>query len=430
MYKRALFLSILFVWIFAQADAQVHHALVLSPIPLLQDSSFASETVGLLKKSAVVEILEKSGRLHEDKTQTQQFHWYKVKDDNDNVGWAMGDELAILHLSPEKFVGISHITGAPYAIGKGFEKSIFFWGETSGKDDLSSHFSAQNEYHENYLVFISPNNKTKFLPVGTQSERGKNTCIGLYFADLTKNGYQEIIVYRSLTGKEMDEEVRKLEIYQLVEGEFKIIFEQRLNLYFEPGVTSPGRFKFVDINADGIRLEYPSYKNCKKTEFGVPIPYHSAAYQKTLSWVSESYTWDKINNKFSYFYKPSSLPYRAQTRQAATFLREKPDLRSASIVLLRRHERLKIIAHLENITIIKNRKVPRIFFLVKTSDGTVGYLPSEQIQFMKAAHASILNQFYARPLLIKRNWKKEASFIRLRGFDKETFWEVTGNFTE
>jgi len=322
------------------------------------------------------------------------------------------------------------MTGAPYSIGDGFEKSVFYWGETSGKDDISSHFSTKNEYHENYLVFVNPNNQTKFLPIGTQSERGNNTCIGIYFADLTQNGHQEIVLVRSLSGKEMPEEVRKLEIYQLVDGDFKLIFEQRLNIYFEPGVTSPGRFKFVDISPDGIRLEYPSYEECTKSHFGVPITKEPVTYEKCLSWMTESYTWDRINSRFSLFYQPSALPYRAHPKKEAVFLRERPNLGSPSIQLLQKKDRLKVIAHLETISTIKKKKVARVFFLLKSSDGIVGYLPSDQVEFVQAAHATLLNQFYASPLLIKRDWHEETQFVRLRGFDKKAHWEVTGNFKE
>ncbi len=426
MSKRSFCISFLLVWLFAQANGQVQHALVLSPIEIFQDSSFASPSIHTLREGQLVEVLAKSGSLHEDKTQTQRFFWYQVKDQSHHIGWAMGDELAILNLAPSKFAGMNSLTGGPYSIGDGFEESVFYWGETSGKDDISSHFSKNNEYHENYLVFINPENETKFLPVGTQSERGNNTCIGLYFADLTKDGHQEIILYRSLTGKEMEEEVRKLEIYQLVDGDFQNIFDQRLNLYFEPGVTSPGRFKFVDINPDGIRMEYPAYTSCSGSQFGVPITPQPVTYQKCLSWVTESYTWNKINNQFSHFYQPSALPFRAKIKQDAIYLRERPDLRSASIKLLQRKDRLKVIAHLEKIINIKGRKVDRVFFLVKSSDGIVGYLPSEQLQFVQAAHADLLNRFYAQPLLIKRDWHEEMKFVKLRGFDKKAYWDVTG----
>ncbi len=428
MQNRAFLTALLFLFLWVHARSQ--QALVLSNISIFQDSSFSAENTGLLKKGTLVDVLAQSGTLHEDKTQTQQFHWFLVKDAQGQTGWAMGDELAILSLTPSRFKGISQMTGGPYSIGKGFEQSVFYWGETNGKDDLSSHFSARNEYHENYLVFVNPNNQTKFLPVGTQSERGNNICIGLYFADLTQNGYQEIIVTRSLSGKEMEEEVRKLEIYQIVDGDFKLIFEQRLNIYFEPGITSPGRFKFVDISPDGIRLEYPQYEKCAKTHFGVPITKEPVTYQKCLSWITESYTWDRINNRFSHFYQPSALPFRARTKKDVVFLRERPSLGSPSIQLLHKKDRLKVIAHLETISTIKKKKVVRVFFLVKSSDGIVGYLPSDQVEFVQAAHASILNQFYAHPLLIKRDWRQETQFVRLRGFANKAHWEVTGNFTE
>ncbi len=428
MIKKVFFSFISLICFFAQAQGQ--QAVVLSNISIFQDSSFAAETTGLLRKGLVVDILSQSAALHEDKTQTQRFHWYQIKDSSNQVGWAMGDELALLSLSPTRFAGISQMTGAPYSIGDGFEKSVFYWGETRGKDDISSHFSTKNEYHENYLVFVNPDNQTKFLPVGTQSERGNNTCIGIYFADLTQNGHQEIILARSLSGKEMDEEVRKLEIYQLVDGDFKLLFEQRLNIYFEPGITSPGRFKFVDISPDGIRLEYPSYANCTKSHFGVPITKEPVTYEKCLSWMTESYTWDKINNRFSHFYQPSALPFRAHPKKEAVFLRERPSLTSPSIKLIKRKDRLKVIAHLETISRIKKKKVVRVFFLLKSADGSIGYLPSEQVEFVQAAHAQILNQFYANPLLIKRDWKQETQFVRLRGFGQKAQWEVTGNFQE
>jgi len=428
MLNRAFFLFIFLHWLLAQASGQ--QALVLSNITIYQDSSFSSESKGNLKKGAIVNILDQSIAFHEDKTQTQQFPWFLVQDKTNQKGWVMGDELAVLSLSPSRFSGISQMTGAPYSICDGFEKSVFYWGNTSGKDDQSSHFSAKNEYHENYLVFINPENQTKFLSVGTKSERGNNTCIGIYFTDLTQNGHQEIVLIRSLSGKEMDEEVRKLEIYQILDGDFKLIFEQRLNIYFEPGITSPGRFKFVDISPDGIRLEYPKYEKCTKSHFGVPITKEPVTYEKCLSWISESYTWDRINNRFSHFYQPSALPFRARPLQEAVFLRERPSLSSPSIKLVQRNDRFKVIAHLETILTIKKKKVVRIFFLLKSADGTIGYLPSNQVEFVQAAHATILNQFYASPLLIKRDWKQETQFIRLRDFAKNAHWEVTGKLTE
>ena len=428
MQNRVIFIILLLHWFLAQAQGQ--QALVLSNIAVYQDSSFTSETTGLLKKGALVDILTKSELLHQDKTQTQQYHWYQVKGANQKTGWAMGDELAILSLSPTQFSSISQITGAPYSIADGFEKSVFYWGETFGKDEVSSHFSEKNEYRENYLVFINSNDQTIYLPVGTQSERGDNICIGIYFADLTQNGHQEIVLLRSLFGKEMDEEVRLLEIYQVVDGEFKILFDQRLNIYFEPSITSPGRFKFVDISPDGIRMEYPQYENCQQSHFNVPIGEEPVTYKKCLSWVTESYTWDRINHRFSHFYKPSTLPFRARTKKKAVFLRERPNLSSPAIKLLQQKDRLKVIAHLETISSIKNKKVVRVFFLLKSSDGIIGYLPSDQIEFVQAAHSGILNQFYAQPLLIKRDWTQETKFVRLRGFEKEAHWNVTGNFKE
>ncbi len=420
----------MFFFLYLTAQALGQQALVLSNISIFQDSSFSSDNVGIIKKGTIVNVLAQSQNLHEDKTQTQQFHWFQIKDDNNQTGWAMGDELAILSLSPTRFSGMGQLTGAPYSISDDFEKSVFYWGETNGKDDISSHFSSTNEYHENYLVFVNPDNQTKFLPVGTQSERGNNTCIGIYFADLTQNGHQEIVLIRSLSGKEMDEEVRKLEIYQIVDGAFKLIFEQRLNIYFEPSITSPGRFKFVDISPDGIRLEYPKYETCTKSHFGVPILKEAVTYEKCLSWITESYTWDRINNRFSHFYQPSALPYRAHPKKDAVFLRERPSLSSPSIKLLQRQDRLKVIAHLETISTIKQKKVVRVFFLLKSSDGIIGYLPSDQVEFVQAAHATILTQFYAHPLLIKRDWHQKTQFIRLRDFDKKAHWEVTGNFKE
>ncbi len=428
MSGKTIFWSILWILTFAQANGQTQQALVLSPISIFADSSFSAATVGHLTPGQLVEVLQKSKVLHEDKTQTQQFFWYLVADTLNHTGWTMGDEIAILDLAPNQLTQTDQMSGGPYTIGPNFEESVFFWGKTYGKDDLSSHFSASNQYHENYIVFVNPNGETKHLPVGTQSERGTNICKGIYFADLTKDGYQEIILYRSLSGKEMDEEVRKLEIYQLVDGAFKMIFEQRLNLYFDSPLTSPARFKFVDITPDGIRIEYPDYGDCASTHFGVGIQNQPVTFQKCMSWVTESYTWDKVSSQFNHFYAPSSLPLRAHIKKEAIFLREKPSLRSTSVKLLQKKERLQVLEHLETISYIKNKKVARIFFLVKTSDGITGYLPSDQIVFIHTAHAPILNQFYTNPLVSKRDWQGEQEFVRLRDFKKAAHWEVTGNF--
>ena len=425
-FQRHIF--ILFVFFFAQANGQ-QQALVLSPVELLADSSFAADTKGTLAKGQLVEILQHSQVLHEDKTQTQQFYWYQVKDQDQNRGWVQGAELALLHLNPAKYIGIEQLTGGAYNMGIGFDSSVFYWGEVIGKDDVSSHFSSDNVYRENYLVFVNPQNKVIYLPAGTQSERGDNICQGVYFADMTGDGYQEIVLYRSLTGKEMDEEVRLVEVYQLVENQFQLIFEQRLNISFASMIPSPARYKFIDIQPDGIRIEYPQYASCGATHFGEIIKNQEVTYQKCMSWVTETFTWDKVSHRFNHFYQPSSLPLRAKTNQNGSFLREQPDIRSESILTLQSGMRLKVLAHLEKIVTIKNKKVARIFFLVKTNDGTIGYLPSSQITFVKSQHAALLNAFYTKPLLLKHHWQGKMDFIRLSGFEKEAHWEVTVNFS-
>lgn len=420
------------VWLFfmlflVQAKAQTGQALVLSTVDLLSDSSFTSNQLSIQHAGDILQITGRSEELHFDKTQNQKFYYYKVINQQNKTGWILGDELAILYLNPSKFVSLNNLTDGPYNIGKGFNQSVFYWGATDGKDETSSHFSARNEYHENYLVFVNQAQQAIYLPTGTQSERGDNVCKGIYLADLTGDNKLEIILFRSLSGKEMGEEVRTLEIYRLVDNEFRLIFDQRLNLYFAPYVQSPGRYKYVDISPDGIRLEYPQYTSCSETHFGAQITQQDVTYQKCMRWVTESYTWDKVSNRFVHFYEPTSLPFRGKVSKT-TFLRQKPQPRSSSIHLLQEATTVKILAHLESWVSIKGQKVARVFFMVKTLDGTTGYLPSEQLAFEKAKHADLLNRYYHNPFRDKSHWNEEMDFVQLRGFQKESHWEVTGSF--
>ena len=401
---------------------QTNPGLVLSNIGVYADSTFESDVRFTLRRGAIVQILDKSKIMHDDMTQNQMFYWFLVRDSIRGTGWVFGDDLAVLQSTPEANQAPAPAQTGPFNLGKRFERTVFLIGRTEGKDHPSSHFSAHNFYRENYFVFMNPNQRAVFLPVGTESERGINRCRSVYLADLTGDNYLDVIIYRSLRGKEMSQEMRKLEVYQLDGTEFRLIFERVLNVYQTPGIASPARFMAVDISPEGMRFEYPEYGACA-------TDLDTGSYKvHCMRWLSETLVWNEVTGAFENFYPPARRPLKARFDRPTVFVRQRPDIISPVLYVGRSGQPVTVLAEVRQYKRVKGKRTVRWFFRIKTATDVTGYVPVDRIAFVRSAHAPLLNKFYRYPLDDTRAWRKEIDFVRVRGFGQAPHWELSGLF--
>ncbi|MEN9612622.1 MAG: hypothetical protein RLZZ628_3436, partial [Bacteroidota bacterium] len=269
--------------------------------------------------------------------------------------------------------------------------------------------------------------KSVSIHCGGINDQGKKETIQVHFANLNDSPSDEIVLELSSqqTGSSMEQ--RDLEIYAFQGGNLQKIFEERLTLNFDQAggnEPSPAAYKWVEMEAhpqNMIRISYVDYVDCKKftLKMNTDAQVREGAYrERCMEYVTSSFVWDAKIQSFKTFYKETRTALIGCSRLQNSVLKIAPNADSATVRNLTATDKLWIIKHCEDITLLNGEKEWEHFLYVKHPSGDFGYVRARDILFKNVEHADLLQQYYRTPPPSKSEWKPiHASFVKVKKID-------------
>ncbi|HHH50349.1 MAG TPA: SH3 domain-containing protein [Saprospiraceae bacterium] len=409
-----IFLSLPFISAANDVIFNSKAATSLNTVTLYSDSSFIKHSNITFGEGTLFEIIGQTVEEHDDDNQTQKFKWYQVRTMDGKEGWIFGDGLAVIVHEQSLDKRLKKFHKRKVNFNNGFENSVMWIASLEGKDIVHEHSYMNPVYSEFYIVITNQKNQSVHINYAGASAMGHHELKQLKVQDVTGDGVPELIFELSTYPVGTDMEYRNLEIYSMQAGTLGKIFSERMTLNYEEDMPSPALFKNIEIEEKLIRVEYVNYISCKDYSLEFDIDEINKNKERCLEYVTYTFAWVERMKMYKVLYKESHSAPLAVLNKSGVYLRSAPDLNSSPIVLLKASEQLEVIKHFENISLINGRKQMDCFLLVRTSQGKSGYLAAELLSFFDTAHAKLLNKYYAKPPLLKTEWKTTQLFLKVR----------------
>ncbi len=387
-------------------------ATALNTVTLYPDSTFAKHSSISYEEGALFELIEESIEMHEDDAQNQKFKWYKVKANNEKIGWIFGDGLAVIIPDFEVESSLKKFHKEKIDLGSGFKNALMWIASVEGRDNFHTQDYLNPVYSEQYLVITNQMGRSVHINIAGVNARGKNELSNLDFVDLTGDDKSEILLQTTSHSVGSNLSNKNLEIYGMQGGTLAKLLEEHLTLAYEDDIQSPAISKKVELQNNVVRVEYIDYLNCENYQQGFSTQAISKTMERCMEYVTYTYMWNARKKVFEQLYEETRTSLVGTTK-LPTSLKEHPSYASKNLFFLQPNESLTIIKHFEKAVLQGHTKKVDYYLLVKTQSGKTGYILASEVAVRNCSHATILNQFYTQAPLDKNRWSsnQESLFV-------------------
>ncbi len=394
-----------------------HVGTALNKINLYPDSSYAKRAVTHYAEGSLFEILSESKRLHEDRDQKQTFKWFEVKAPDGKKGWIFGDGLAVMLSKDQIDSQLQSFHKKRINFNKGFENAVFWIASINGRDIAGKNAYRNPVYSEQYIVVTNAKGKSVHINVSGEGMHGSTELGMVNIIDITDDSISEIILEKKSRSTGGSLEHSNLEIYTFQAGSMMKVFEERLSLDYTAEQVSPALSKFIEIDHQTIRVAYMDYVRCQKVNRKSKTEPKGDLKERCLEYVTYMYVWD--GNYYKPFYEESRVAPKGFVKYDHVRLLKEAKSTSSSLMTINKSDRLEVIRHHEEFVKVGGQKKVENYFLVKTANGTEGYVPASRLQFKDIEHQQVLSQYYSNPPISKNDWSLKMDFISVNPKSKD-----------
>jgi predicted Fe-Mo cluster-binding NifX family protein len=386
-------------------------AATLGSVTLCADSAFASAMNVFFEEGELFEIIGETQKEHDDKNQNQKFKWYKIKAKNQKTGWVFGDALAVINngILPAELLAFHKKN---FKFSNGFENALCWIAEINGSESKLASAMMNPIYKETYLVITNDNGNSVLVNLSGESVSSEYRLKSLTIKDLTEDKSNEIIVEKSSFSAGNSLENRDIEIFSFQSGALRKVFEEHQTLTDGDNTPSPSLYKILEMNTKSIRVAYVDFVRCENYKQPLSYDLQTKTQERCLEYVTLTYDWDETKNRFVTLYDESRVPLQAFSKKNY-FLKKSPSDTAQVIAKIAAEEELIAIKSFENFTMSLTSADTKIdiWLYVKSSDGSLGYLPAYQVYFGDIEHSVVLHEYFNAPPTNRQDWKSEEVFL-------------------
>jgi len=372
-----------------------NYAVSVNKFILFSDSSFYNQSNIAISEGETFRVVGETKLYHEDDSQTQKFKWYNIQLKSGKKGWVLGNNIAVYEAIDTKS---SLQVDTKAKLSYNYYLATVWLATINGYDANSA---TKKPYKEKYLVFTNVAKQSRYIQIGREQVEGKSWAGNVQMADLTGDGYEEIVVELNSQGTMSETVNQYLEIFTMKYDAIRSIYSERINLGKSSKNIAPINQKFFDVEDGSIRVSYIDYFDCSDSYGGTCMEY-----------VTYTYAWDKGANKFETLYEPTRTSPILKPKYDDLNLFPGPGLYQ-TVAKVDTRETLKVIGQEEKIYRMGNDVMKKVFFLVKTFDGKKGYIESTNVEFIENDYNKALNSYYQRPSLNINQYDKDIMAVRI-----------------
>ncbi len=350
-------------------------ALVLNNTRLYQDSSYLRPSDLNLRENDLVELIQSTTNEFPDNAQNQQFKWYLVKTLQGQTGWLFGDEVATYNAIKEVDTKLRPFIHQKKKLCAGFENSLIWFASLEGKDIKKGKRFFNPLYKEYYAIATNEMGQSLALNYANISESGTTKIDQAWIADVTKDGFAEIILVKSMElGSEQSPTIN-IEIYSIQAGDFHKIWEE--NLQTATLDSNPPR-KYVMLQQHTIRVSYMEWVPSSQYNWleSKALPVETSG--SCLYYSTYSLQWDRQKKRYEQLYPLTQTAPKATILQNGK-LYAQPSLDAAVTYAARSGESCSV-----RCSYLTRPGSHMDWFLVHTTTGITGYLPKADLRFEAA----------------------------------------------
>ena len=388
-------------------------ATALNTVTLYTDSSYFKHSDIRFSEGELFEVLGETTLHHLDDAQNQKFKWFKIRSFSGQEGWIFGDGIAVIMESSDVNTKLKPFFKKRISLNNGFEKSVSWIASIGGFDNLYNSDLLSPTYHEFYIVITNEHGKSVHMNYESQSILGREFLNLFQMKDVTNDGIEDFLMETRSYSNLSDLENRTLEIFSLQSGHLKKILNERMTLNYGDDLFSPAMFKFVEVSAMSIRIEYVDYIPC--TKFSLPYQFDkkSETQERCLEFVTYTYAWNNRKKKFVQFYQKNQNALKGIVYNPKIFLKSEPSFLSKKIENLKPNVPFTVIKHFEKVFIQNGEKKISPYLYVQSVNGNRGYIRGKVVHFLNTEHSKILFDFYQKPPLSKAKLKTNKLFLKI-----------------
>jgi len=373
-----------------------NYAVSVNKFILFPDSSFYDQSNIAISEGETFQVIGETVLYHEDDSQTQKFKWYNVQLRTGQKGWVLGNNIAVFE---DITFEDSLLDGSKAKLSFNYYGATVWQAAIIGFDANSA---TKKPYVERYLVFTNASRQSRYVQIGREQVEGKSWVSNVQMADLTNDGYDEIVIQLNSQGTMSETINQYLEIFTMRNDAFRSIYSEKINLGKSSKNIAPINQKFFDVEDGSIRVAYIDYFDCSDSYGG-----------SCMEYVTYTYAWDKGTNKFETLYEPSRTSPILKPKYDNLNLFPGPGLYQ-TVGKVGTRETLKVIGQEVKFYRLGNDVTKKVFFLVKTFDGKKGYIESTNVEFIENDYNKALNSYYQRPSLNINHYDKDIMAVQLK----------------
>jgi hypothetical protein len=371
---------------------------------LYADSSFSKPTEIQLTEGEVFIVKGETSQEFENTDQNQTFKWFKAETLSGKKGFVFGDAVAVtttLSTAPPVF---QTWTQKQVAFTPPFSSAVLFIASVEGHDLAPNKQLFNPEYKEFYLVVANESGYGTSILCGTLNQYGDQLPTRITLKDITQDNSEELIIESQTTVPGQTLKDRNIEIWSFQSKSFQKIFEDKLSLGLGQDLPAPSLYKHIYITPGKIRTAYLDYPTCASSIHRNLSALTDDA-SRCVQYVTNTLVWDTRSKSFKSLYGESKTSPLANITQFGVALLAAPKNTAARIRPLVKKEKLELIQQIESYVSFGNKQYPDFWWLVRTSNGEYGYVPSYMIQFDGSIELSpLLNKFYNLPPMSLKDW--------------------------
>ena len=388
-------------------------ATALNTVTLYPDSSYFKHSDIRFSEGELLEVLGETTLQHLDDAQNQKFKWYKVRSLSGQEGWVFGDGVAVMMENAIIDPKLKSFHKKKISLNNGFEKSVTWIAAIHGRDNLHDNDLLNPTYHEYYVVVTNEHGKSVHMNYESQSAMGREVLNLFQMKDVTNDGVADFLMETKSYSSSSDLENRTLEIFSLQSGYLKKVLDERMTLTYDDDLFSPAMFKFVEVSATSIRVEFVDYVACKKFSLPYQFDKNSETQERCIEFVTYTYAWDNRKKQFIQFYRESRNALKGIVYNPKIFLKSEPSFLSEKIEKLTPNTPFIIIKHFEKVFMQNGEKKISPYLYVQSTNGNRGYIRGKVVHFLNTEHAKVLHGFYKKPPLSKTELKSDKVFLKI-----------------
>lgn len=378
---------------------------------IYKDSSFSKPSNVQLREGETFTVIAETNQEFENADQNQTFKWFQINTIAGNKGFVFGDAVAI-SAEPGNFPPVFHSWfQRPVAFAPPFSEAIIFPASVEGHDLSQNHQLFQPEYKEYYLVIANKSGFGVSVLCGSVNQYGDQLPIRITLKDITLDNIQDLIIETQSTVPGQAIRDRNIEIWSFLSKSFQKIYEDKLSLGLGQELPAPSLYKHVYITPGKIRIAFLDYPLCNASiHRNLPdLPQNGS---RCVQYVTDTQVWDNRSKSFKSLYGESKTAPLAHITQFGVALLAAPKNTAARIRPLIKKEKLELIQQIESFVTFGNTTYPDFWWLVRTNNGELGYVPSYMTQFDSSIElSSLLNKFYNLPPMSLKDWKMSETSV-------------------